>query len=167
MPYRSNTFISASNWNAWARATSSNGTLCLPPNTLAIIRSGAVSVVRRPLAHQPRLNKSPEEPCPRCGRLRRQGHQQFRDVVHGEIDALGEFYERHCVPFVGGLSSGLGHRRVDVCQQIGRHLSGLDGFRYAAQEPGLEELRRIGHALLSTQKGAINDQHRKSNLESA
>jgi hypothetical protein len=47
-------------------------------------------VVCFPLLHQPRLDESVEEPLTRPGGLSPQGRQEFREVVRGEGELLGE-----------------------------------------------------------------------------
>ena len=88
-------------------------------------------------------------------------------MVHGQIDPLGEVHERQGVPCLGGPGASLGNGGMEVRQEIGRYLPSFDRFRDAVEEPGLEGGGGIRHAMLSPQKGAINDQHRKSTLGSA
>jgi hypothetical protein len=106
-----------------------------------------VRLVCLPLVYQPRLDKSPEDQFSRHGRLRLQGHQEFREPVHGEIDSFCKFHERQRVPLVGWPGVGLDHRRVQVRQEIGGDLSVLDGFRDAMQQPGLEGCGGAKHPL--------------------
>jgi hypothetical protein len=68
-PCRSHTFIGASNCNAWARTTSSSGTVYLPPETLAIVTSVVVGLVCLPLLRQPRLHEPAQKQLPPYARL--------------------------------------------------------------------------------------------------
>jgi hypothetical protein len=101
------------------------------------------------LLDQPRLHKSPEEPLPHLYRVRVQGRQDLREVVHGQIDSFREFHERERVPRVRRLGAGLGKCFVEVRQQFGRDLPAFDGFRDAPQESGLEGFRYIGGVKLA------------------
>jgi hypothetical protein len=67
-----------------------------------------------------------------------QGRQEFCEVVHGQIDPLGEVHERHGVSRLGGPRADLDDRGMEVRQQRGRHLIAFDRFRDAVEEPGFE-----------------------------
>ena len=68
-PFRSRTFRRASTGNAYAKTTSSSGTVCLPSSIFAIVPSRVIRVVGFPLMDQPRLDESAEDPFSRHGRL--------------------------------------------------------------------------------------------------
>ena len=104
-------------------------------NALALLPATLLRVVGFPLVHQPRLDESAQEPLPRCGRLRLQGCQKVREVIHGEIDSFRKVHKRQGVPRLGRLRSGLGNLRMEFGQQIGGYLIPFDGFRDTPKEP--------------------------------
>src|SRR5512134_2552288 len=81
-PLRSSTVKRASNWNAWARTTSSSGTVCLPPLTLVIITSVVPNLVLLLLSFQPDLHGSE---FLHHARLGLPGRQDWR--AHGPVHA--------------------------------------------------------------------------------
>jgi len=101
------------------------------------------------LVDQPRLDESAQETLPHLYRVRVQGRQDLREVVHGQIDSFREFHERERVPRLGRLGAGLGKRGVEFGQQIGGHLRAFDRFRDAPEESGLEGFRYIGGVKLA------------------
>ncbi|MBP1777489.1 MAG: hypothetical protein H6Q86_3499 [candidate division NC10 bacterium] len=107
----------------------------------------AFGLVGLPLADQPRLDKSAEEPFPHYGRLHLQARQEFGKLVHGEVHPLGEVHERQGVSRLGWSFAGLGHLGLEFRQQIGGHFRAFNGFRDAVEEPGLEGVGRFRHTM--------------------
>ncbi len=111
--------------------------------TVAILASVLLRVIRFPLLDQPRFHESTQEPLPCFDRVRLQRVQEFGQVVHGDVDALGEFDEGEGIPRFRRSCTGLGNRFMEFAQGIGGHLRAHHGFGHTVEEPGLEGIRRI------------------------
>ena len=79
------------------------------------------------LLPQPRFDEPTQEQLSRHVRLRLKVCQHFLEPFHGEVEPLGEFLDRHGMPFFGRSFVGLGDLGLQVGQQIGRYLPSLDG----------------------------------------